>query len=125
MNHELAYSIFSERSVQYLGELRTEEIERVKKSGAINIFNLMILVGFCFAQYWAFSNISYHSSIDEFIAKTLAFLLILAATVFVGWLLLAPFERSLRKRLELIDRFETEVLYRAMNEAYDESTGAK
>jgi glucan phosphoethanolaminetransferase (alkaline phosphatase superfamily) len=121
MNHKLAYGIFSERSVQYLDEIREEEKERVKKNKLITLLQLLILSGWIFAQYWAFTNINYHSQVNETIAQIFAFLLILAVTVFVAWLVLAPFERSLRKKLELIDRIEKHVLCRAMNEAYDEA----
>lgn len=125
MDHELAYKILSERSVQYLDQIRTEAKE--KPQGKRFLLVVWFLLGISFASVlnWAFSFISYDTEIETFISKALVFAVLVVITISLAWLVAYPIEKLLRDKLELIEKIEDEVLYRAMNEAYDEAKVAK
>ena len=124
MKYDKAYNIVCDRSVLYLKELREEEMDKASASflvGAAFIF-AGVASGVLTYQLFEIFNFTLEHWIDETIAQSIVFISLLFPAAYLAlWVTAMPKANALRKRLELIDKVEKNVLRRAIDEANDEA----
>ena len=123
MNFEKAHDIICERSLRYLDDVRQNEID--KQGGSLILFGIFLIsglaIGWMLAELGQMIDLTFEGWITETLARAIMYPIAILLAIAATGLIYIPMVSSVRKRLELIDRIKDDVLYRAINEAYDES----
>lgn len=123
MNFEKAHDIICERSLRYLDDVRQNEID--KQGGSLILFGIFLIsglaIGWMLAELGQMIDLTFEGWITETLARVIMYPIAILLAIAATGLIYIPMVSSVRKRLELIDRIKDDVLYRAINEAYDES----
>ena len=123
MNFEKAHGIICERSFRYLDDVRQNEID--KQGGSLILFGIFLIsglaIGWMLSELGQMIDLTFEGWITETLARVIMYPIAILLAIAATGLIYIPMVSSVRKRLELIDRIKDDVLYRAINEAYDES----
>lgn len=123
MNFEKAHDSICERSLRYLDDVRQNEID--KQGGSLILFGIFLIsglaIGWMLAELGQMIDLTFEGWITETLARVIMYPIAILLAIAATGLIYIPMVSSVRKRLELIDRIKDDVLYRAINEAYDES----